>query len=404
MSDSATVAETSPRYAGWRVVFACFISAIFAWGFGFYGHSVYIAELHRLHGWPTSLVSGATTAYYLLGGLLITFVSDAIAKLGPRRLLLGGMACYALSMGLLALAQAPWQLYGALLVMSLGWASMSLGAISNILGLWFDARRGMAISLALNGASFSGILVGPALVFLIAATNFRDGLLIATAAMLLIMTPTVLFCVGRPPRKAAPAPASPTASMPTQWTRPRALRSWKFWSICAPFAFALLAQVGFLVHLISILEPTLGRERSGLALAIMSAMAVIGRVGLGTVIDRLNQRIVTAISLVTQALALLAVMNSANPTVLFVAVAVFGLSVGNLITLPALIVQREFPSVSFGPIIALSTAINQFTYALSPALMGVVRDLTGSYSAVLGICMAAELSAAMVILIKPKPA
>jgi len=384
------------------VVFACFISAIFAWGFGFYGHSVYIAELHRLHGWPTSLVSGATTVYYLLGGLLITFVSDAIARLGPRRLLLGGMACYALSMGLLALAQSPWQLYGALLVMSFGWAGMSLGAISNILGLWFDARRGMAISLALNGASFSGILVGPALVFLIAATNFRDGLLIATAAMLVIMTPTVLFCVGQPPRKVPPTPTAATTT--TQWTRARALRSWKFWSICAPFAVALLAQVGFLVHLISILEPTLGREQAGLALAIMSAMAVIGRVGLGTVIDRLNQRIVTSISLATQAVALLVVMNSAAPTVLFVAVAVFGLSVGNVITLPALIVQREFPSLSFGPIIALSTAINQFTYALAPALMGVVRDLTGSYSAVLVICMAAELGAAAVILIKPKPA
>jgi MFS family permease len=351
----------------------------------------------------TALISGATTTYYLLGGLLITFVSDAIARLGPRRLLLGGMACYALSMGLLALAQAPWQIYGALLVMSFGWAAMSLGAISNILGLWFDARRGMAISLALNGASFSGILVGPALVFLIAATNFRDGLLIATAAMLLIMTPTVLFCVGRPPRKTPPGSAMADAPAITRWTRPRALRSWKFWSICAPFAFALLAQVGFLVHLISILEPSLGRQQAGLALAVMSAMAVIGRVGLGIVIDRLNQRIVTAISLVSQAAALLVVMNSADPLVLFVAVAVFGLSVGNLITLPALIVQREFPSASFGPIIALSTAINQFTYALSPGLMGVVRDLSGSYGAVLAICMAAELGAAAVILIKPKP-
>jgi predicted MFS family arabinose efflux permease len=401
VTSSPVVAESSPHYVGWRVVFACFVAAIFAWGFGFYGHSVYIAELHRLHGWPTSLISGATTAYYLLGGLLITFVSDAVAKLGPRRLLLAGMACFAVSMGLLAVTQKPWQLYGALLVMSFGWVGMSLGAITNILGLWFDARRGMAISLALNGASFSGILVAPALVFLIEASDFRTGLLIATAAMLAIMTPVVLFCVGRPPRAAAPTQASIAAD--AQWTRPRALRSWKFWSICTPFALALLAQVGFLVHLISILEPGMGRERAGVALAVMSVMAVIGRVGLGTVIDRLNQRIVTAVALASQAIALLVVMNSAEVTVLFVAVAVFGLSVGNLITLPALIVQREFPSNSFGPVIALSTAINQFTYALGPALMGAVRDLSGGYTAVLAICMAAELLAGAIILFRPKP-
>ena len=393
--------ETSPRYAGWRVVFACFVGAIFAWGFGFYGHSVYIAELHRLHGWPTALISGATTTYYLLGGLVITFVSDALARLGPRKLLLGGMACYALSMALLSLAQAPWQLYGALLVMSFGWAGMSLGAITNILGLWFDAKRGLAISLALNGASFSGILVAPALVFLIEASNFRDGLLIATGAMLLIMTPTVLLCVGAPPRLPGNAPSA--AGTALHWTRARALRSWRFWSISAPFALALLAQVGFLVHLISILEPNLGRQQAGLALAVMSLMAVIGRVGLGTIIDRLNQRIVTAISLATQALALLVVMRSTDPMVLFVAVAVFGLSVGNLITLPALIVQREFPTASFGSIIALSTAINQFTYALGPGLLGVVRDLSGGYSAVLVICMALELAAGAIILKRPRP-
>lgn len=396
---SPAPAETSPSYAGWRVVFACFVAAIFAWGFGFYGHSVYIAELHRLHGWPTSLISGATTVYYLLGGLLITFVSDLVTRLGPRWLLLGGMVCYALSLALLAIAEQPWQLYGSLLVMSFGWVGMSLGAISNILGLWFDARRGMAISLALNGASFSGILVAPALVFLIEATNFRTGLLIAGATMLVIMTPVVLACVGRPPHRSAPPNKASAAS---DWTRPRALRSWAFWSICLPFALALLAQVGFLVHLISILEPSLGREQAGVALAVMSAMAVIGRVGLGTIIDRLNQRVVTAISLATQAIALLAVMNGTTPTVLYIAVAVFGLSVGNLITFPALIVQREFPSAAFGRIIALSTAINQFTYALGPALMGVVRDLAGGYAPVLGICLGLEILAAIVILMRPR--
>ncbi len=381
------------------MVFACFVAAIFAWGFGFYGHSVYIAELHRLHGWPTSLISGATTVYYLLGGLLITFVSDLVVRLGPRWLLLGGMIGYALSLWLLSIAAQPWQLYGALLVMSFGWVGMSLGAITNILGLWFDRKRGLAISLALNGASFSGILVAPALVFLIEATDFRSGLLVADAAMLAIMTPVVLFCVRKPPHRAAP-PATHRAA--TDWRRSQALRSWAFWSVCLPFSLALLAQVGFLVHLISILEPSLGREQAGVALAVMSAMAAIGRVGLGTIIDRLNQRLVTAISLASQAAALLVVMNASAPAALYIAMAVFGLSVGNLITFPALIVQREFPGAAFGRIIALSTAINQFAYALGPALMGAVRDLTGSYAAVLGICMGLEVLAGIVILMRPR--
>jgi hypothetical protein len=50
--------------------------------------------------------------------------------------------------------------------MAVGWAMMSVGAITNIL------KRGLAISLALNGASFSGVVVVPALVFLADAAGF----------------------------------------------------------------------------------------------------------------------------------------------------------------------------------------------------------------------------------------
>jgi hypothetical protein len=42
----------------WPAVLACFATATFAWGFGFYGQSVYLAELQRLQGWSASTISG----------------------------------------------------------------------------------------------------------------------------------------------------------------------------------------------------------------------------------------------------------------------------------------------------------------------------------------------------------
>ena len=48
MSRLATPDESSPRYPGWRVVVACFLMALAVWGFGLYGHSVYLAELTRM--------------------------------------------------------------------------------------------------------------------------------------------------------------------------------------------------------------------------------------------------------------------------------------------------------------------------------------------------------------------
>src|SRR3954447_9884455 len=110
--------ESSPGYFGWRVVIACFLMALACWGFGLYGHSVYLAELTRLHGWPPSLVSGASTATYLLNAVLVIFTSNALARFGARRFVLSGVVALAAAIVLLALAREPWQVYAAYLTMS----------------------------------------------------------------------------------------------------------------------------------------------------------------------------------------------------------------------------------------------------------------------------------------------
>src|SRR4051794_34250626 len=89
--------EASIRYGGWRIVAVCFLVATFGWAFGFYGQSVYVAELHRIRGWPTSLISTATTFFYLFGALLVAFVSEAIWAFGPRCCLLAGVLAMALA-------------------------------------------------------------------------------------------------------------------------------------------------------------------------------------------------------------------------------------------------------------------------------------------------------------------
>jgi MFS family permease len=393
-----TIDETSPRYAGWRVVCACFIVAVFCWGFGLYGHGVYLVEFQRLHGWPASLISGAASAYYLLSATLVVFISDAIAQLGPRRILLVGAACMGAAVTLLAFITAPWQLYAVYLVLATGAAAMHTGAITNIVGLWFDRQRGLAISLALNGASVGGILITPALVIAIETVGFQAAMAGAAAIMAMTVVPAVVFWIDRPP------PRTDTSSSLHDTgprTRTAALRSPAFWSVAGPFAVALMAQIGFIVHQIAFLEPAMGRPRAGLAVGVMTVMAVVGRVLLGVFIARLDVRRVTALSVASQASALFAMTQTTDVAALFIACAAFGLSVGNLIILPAVVIQREFEPASFGMLIGLSTAIGQFTCVIGPGLLGLVRDLAGDYSASLALCIALELAAAAVILWRP---
>jgi MFS family permease len=395
--------ESSIGYEGWRIVAVCFVVATFGWAFGFYGQSVYLAELHRQHGWPASLISAATTFFYLFGALLVVFVAEAIRKIGPRNCLLAGTSAMAVAVVLMGQVNTPWQLYLADIVLAFGWAGTSLAMISTTLGLWFDRKRGMAISLALNGASFGGIAGVPLLVIAIGQFGFPRAMIVAAGIMLVVVIPVVSILVRRPPRQVSePVVAGDATS--SAHIRARALHDVGFLSVSIAFALVLFAQVGFIVHLIAFLDPVVGRSSAAVAVALLTAMAVAGRVLFSTVIDRLNQRLASALSFISQALALLVVINFRNETLLIAACAVFGFSVGNLITLPSLIVQREFEARSFGVLISLLTAITQVTYAFGPGVIGALRDLSGAYTVPFYGCVALELVAAVLIMIRGKPA
>ena len=395
--------ETSVRYEGWRIVLACFLVATFGWGLGFYGQSVYLAELQRSQGWPTSLISTATTFFYLFGALLVAFISEAVRSFGPRNCLLGGVVTMAAAAFLLGEVTAPWQLYAVNALLAFGWAGTSLGIITNTLGLWFDKKRGMAISLALNGASFGGIVGVPLLVAAIGRFGFSGAMTAAAATMLVLIVPVILIFVGRPPGHGSVAAELTAADASSaSRTRAQAFRDIAFLTVSIAFALVLFAQVGFIVHLISFLDPVIGRERAAIAVAMLTAMAMAGRVLFSTVIDRLNQRLASAISFASQAVALAIIIHSRNDLVLIAACALFGFSVGNLITLPALIVQREFDPRSFGVLISLITAINQITYAFGPGIIGLLRDASGSYTLPFYGCIGLELTAAVLIMIRGK--
>jgi MFS family permease len=400
-SSHTSVDENSIRYDGWRIVAVCFLVATFGWTFGFYGQSVYLAELHRIHGWPTSLISTATTFFYLFGALLVAFVSEPIRAFGPRNCMLAGVLVMASAAALIGQVTTPWQLYAVNALLALGWAGTSLGIITNTLGLWFDKKRGMAISLALNGASFGGIIGVPLMVAAIGSFEFSGAMIVAAITMVVLLVPVILILVGRPPDRVSIAVASAAADAPSaSRIRAQAFRNVAFLSVSIAFALVLFAQVGFIVHLISFLDPVIGRERAAIAVALMTAMAVAGRVLFSTVIDRLNQRLASAISFLSQAVALTVIVNLQNDIALMAACALFGFSVGNLITLPALIVQREFDPRSFGVLVSLITAINQITYAFGPGIIGLLRDASGSYALPFYGCIGLELAAAVLIMVR----
>src|SRR6185369_2606065 len=123
----------------------------------------------------------------------------------------------AMAVGAIAMGQVaePWQLYVANALLAFGWAGTSLAIITTTLGLWFDQKRGMAISLALNGASFGGIIGVPLLVLAIGSFGFSGAMIAAALAMLVVMIPVILIFVPPPPARAGVRSEEHTSEAPS---------------------------------------------------------------------------------------------------------------------------------------------------------------------------------------------
>lgn len=389
--------EGSLRYRGWRIVAALFLIQVAIFGFGLYGQGIYVAELRRLHGWPTGVISTGSTLSLVLSSLFAIFVSDLIRWAGPRRMMVAGIVALAASLVLLATADTLAQLYAGFTMLALAWVGLGTVSAATIVSAWFDRKRGQAVSITFMGASVSGVVLMPGLVALVEAIGFRHAFEIAALAVLLMLP--VAATIRFPHAQDASGAGAMQGSAPS---RRALLCDAGFLYLTGAFALAIMVQVGFIVHQISILQPVIGLQSAGGAVALTTAMALAGRVGLGIVADRINPRQVAVLAIGSQAAALLAIGFAGRTEVVVVACAVFGFSIGNLITLPALIIQREFAPAAFSIALGLSMAIAGVINAFGPAAMGLLRDLTGGYAAPIVVGVIIQVGAAVAVGLAPR--
>jgi len=290
--------------------------------------------------------------------------------------------------------------------MSVGWATMSGAAINIIVAPWFERRRGLAVSWALNGASAGGVIIAPALTFLTTRYGFELAIGALVGSMVAILMP-VLILILRPRRSDERDPpdgdvaeshvaVSPTEAEPFRLAS--ILCSGRFISISVPFALGLTAQVGFFTHQMAFLSPTIGTVAAGWAVSLTTFAAVVGRIVVGFIVDRYNRRIITALNFIVQMVGMVVLAMAVTPTSLYLGCVLFGLGSGNLTSLPGLLVQQEFPKHHFARIVSLVVAINQFSFAFGPTLLGQVEAGEGSYRLGLVLCLCVQAVAAVIVI------
>jgi MFS family permease len=397
--------EINKRYHGWWVVFCAFVIALYGWGLGFYGLSLYLVALQKAHGWSPATISSAISFYYIAGAFLVMQVGDIIQKRGARLVVMAGAGLMGVGVLGLTVIDRPWQLYLAFLLMIPGWAAMGGGSINTIIAQWFNRRRGLAASLALNGATCGGLLFAPAFAWAIDTLDFAKACMAAVAFVLVTLWP-LAFLALRPRRDGEHDAGDEPTAVHDMGGRPMSrgqlLREPRYLTMVGAFSLGLLAQISFIAHQVAYLEPTLGLKGAGWAVSATSLSALVGRLAVGLVIDRVDRRAASAAVLCVQVSAMIVLLSSDSLFGLYLGCILFGFGVGNLITLPGLIVQQEFPRRDFARAVSLNVAINQLVAATGPSILGVLHDLSGSYRTSLMVCLVLQAAAAILVLFRPR--
>ncbi len=182
------------------------------------------------------------------------------------------------------------------------------------------------------------------------------------------------------------------------------LRQPRYLTMVGAFSLGLLAQISFIAHQVAFLETKHGLQGAGWAVSLTSVSALLGRLVIGAVIDRVDRRAASSAVLCVQVASMVVLLSSQSLVALYVGCMLFGFGVGNLITLPGLIVQQEFPRRDFARAVSLNVAINQLVAALGPYLLGVLHDMSGSYRTSLMACLMLQAAAAVLVLWRPRVA
>lgn len=396
MSSSVDEFATPRPIAGWRIVFTAFCMAVFAWGLGFYALSVYAQYLAQAGHFSPAMLSAATTVFFLVGAGALYAVDAAVARIGRRAAVFIGLLLLAGGAATLSQLRSPVALFLVYGLMAFGWAATSGTAITQIVGAWFVARRGLALNLALTGASVAGFLVVPAMVAAIARFGLGAG--IAGVAALLALALSLLLALNLREPQAVVDDGAAAAAAPAGPLRMDA----RLALMAALFGIGWLAQVAFLAQQLPLLVPKVGAAAATAAVAATTAASLLGRLVLASIVDKLDHRRVTAASFALQAVGMGLMLAGDGPVLVIAGSALVGASVGNLITMPALFAQREFAPAHYAAVITRVWSVGQVLYAFGPMAAGLLQARTGSPAPTLAACLVGQLIAAALALWRPR--
>ncbi len=389
------------RYYGWTIVAALFVVLIFSSGLGFYNHAVMLQAVTAEKGLPITITSTAVSLFFLVSGLCGLFIADLLERVDVRWVVATGAVISAVALLLIGHVSTSLQLFMVYALFGLGFTASGLLPATTLVARWFTVKRAQALSIASTGLSVGGIVITPASAVLVAKLGITEACVIFALVYLFGVLPVALLVLRSWPEKAVPAASGAVAANTHDLSGvpfARAVRSRFFWGLSLAYVLVMMAQVGGIAHQYGLVQERLPVESATLALSILPMFSVVGRLLGGYLLGSWPILGFTFAMMLLQALALGLMAAGANEPVIMLGLALFGLSVGNLLMLQPLLIAEVFGLQSYSRIYAFSNFLTTLGVASGPAILGWAYTLGSEYVVPYGLASGAA-GAAMVVFI-----
>lgn len=373
-------------FYGWWLTAAAFVVLMVSNGAIMYSYSVVAVPLGEAFQASRTTMMLGMTGMTLAGGLASPFLGSLIDRGSLRAMMLLGAAGLALGYIGLSLATASWQIpviYA--LLMMLGINLLGPLTTSTLLARWFTRRRGMALGIAAVGTSVGGFVFPPLVQWLIDTHEWRLALRYLGIGCLVVILPAILMVANRPGDRGLHPDGDSTdpnagQAAPPPLSSAALLRERNFWLV----AIAMSLLFGVYTALLSNLVPfALGTgaqpERAAFLISVLALAGIVGKLGFGTIADRVDLRGGLAAAMLLVILGLVAYLLAESYTVLLLGSIALGLAAGGMLPVWGALLAVLFGAANYGRVMGMMNPVIMPLTLLGPPLAGMVFDATGSY-------------------------
>jgi MFS family permease len=373
--------------------------------------SIFIKPLAAEFHWSRSDISFGFSLVALMVSVYAPVIGIMIDRFGARKVILYGSMIFGTGFcSFWFLTASLWQFYASYLLTAFGGACLTSLPFGTAITRWFEQRRGIALGIMGVGVFLGGMYGPPLVTYVIATSGWRWAYVTLGLIIWSVAIPMSGFFFVDDPRQMGlrpysedrgdrelPASTHPRISRDLTLTEARGTLA--FW--CMAISFGLLSGVlhACITHFAPLLtDKGLTPQQAALALIVLSAMGVLGRLIAGYLVDRLPPHWVAAGLFLGVVGGLLAAFNAGEMRFALLFAALAGLGFGAETDIMPYLIGHHFGVTSLGKIFGWIYGAFAFGGMLGPLLMGKVFDATGSYHLALTILIpATALSAGLML-------